>query len=184
MALLTKYTFILLFFINTAYASFLVEPQYHAYTGTFSAGQEKGDLSGKVMAINLGYLGNHFMIGFSIEKGQYTYDSNLTSDKYTHFNGGGVGSFIGFYFLDHFKIWTGYLNSTLEPTSNNDTRYFGQHVSLGIGYRVYEGLMLNLQGFKNQFTQMESDITGKTTGLDTNIKTDGHSLALSYILVF
>ena len=105
-------------------------------------------------------------------------------NNYKKYNGGGVGSFLGFHFFDSFKIWTGYLNSTLEPTSNRDFRYFGQHVSFGLGLRVYQGLMINAEGFRNQYTQEENDETGKTRGLDDNIKTEGQIYYLSYIFIF
>jgi hypothetical protein len=184
LVLLSKLILLSFLFLNTAYARFLVEPAYHHYVGTFSAGTEDGDFSAKVTSLNLGYLGENILLGFTFEKGQYTFDSNVTTDAYSNFDGGGVGTFIGFNFWDRFKIWSSYLNSSLEPTANNDIRYFGQHVSFGFGYRVYEGLMLNLQSFRNQYTQKEDDVTGKTTGLDTNIKTEGYSYFLSYILIF
>ena len=178
------FCFILFIFSSLAHASFIVEPGYHYYEGRFKAGNEKGNLTGKVFGLNLGYLGEFAMAGITLEKGQYSYDNNITTNSYSHFDGGGVGTFIGFHFWDNIKLWTGYLNSTLEPTANNNIRYFGQHASFGIGYRVYDGLMLNIQGFRNQFTQIEDDVTGKTSGLDTNIKTEGHSYYLSYILIF
>ncbi|MBT4792034.1 MAG: hypothetical protein HON90_10720 [Halobacteriovoraceae bacterium] len=185
MVLQTKFLLLLTFFITTSVqARFLVEPGYHLYQGSFEAGSESGELTGEVFGLNLAYLAEFFMVGLSLEKGQYTYDKNITANNYAHFSGGGVGTFIGFHFMDNIKIWTGYLNSTLEPTANKSIRYFGQHASFGLGYRVYEGLMFNVQGFRNQFTQMEDDNTGKTSGLDTNIKTQGHSYYFSYILIF
>jgi hypothetical protein len=178
--------FILIILLSPQYAlaRFLFEPSFMQYTGRFDGENGRGNLSGQVFGLNTGYLGENFMIGLTVEKGQYKYDSNITSAGHENFDGGGLGSFIGFHLFDHFKIWTGYLNSSLEPTSNNDTRYFGQQVSFGIGYRVYEGLMLNLHSFSNQFTQFEDDNTGKTTGLSRNIKTEGHVLSASYLLIF
>ena len=181
-----KILLILLFFSNAniSFASFFLEPSYNHYQGSFINDGETGDLTGQVLGLNMGHLGQHFMIGFTIETGKYSYDKNFTSHNSSQFDGGGIGTFVGFHFWNNLKIWTGYLNSTLEPTSNNDTRYFGQHFSYGLGYRIYEGLMINFYAFSNQFTQIEDDTTGKTTGLDSHIKTDGHNLSLSYMVIF
>ncbi|MDH5414594.1 MAG: hypothetical protein OEW87_10690, partial [Flavobacteriaceae bacterium] len=95
-----------------------------------------------------------------------------------------IGTYIAFHFWDFFRIWTGYLNSTLEPKGNNNYRFFGQHISIGVGFRLYDGLMLNFQDARNQFTQLEDDITKKTSGLASNIKTEAQSIGLSYVLLF
>jgi hypothetical protein len=166
------------------HASFLIEPSYHYQVSDFSRGDESGDLEGKVLGINLGYLGRNFMAGVHIEKGEFESDNNLTDSGYKKYNGGGVGTFLGFHFFDRLKIWSEYMNSSLEPISNNDIRYFGQHVAFGLGYRIINGLLLNYKSFRNQFTQIEDDSTGKTSGLSTNIKTQGSSVFLSYMLVF
>jgi hypothetical protein len=185
MVLLSKtLLFLLLLSPQFCLARFLVEPGYTHYSGRFDGDNGRGNLKGNVFGLNTGYLGENFMVGLTIEKGQYEFDSELTSAGHKKFDGGGLGSFIGFHLYDRVKIWTGYLNSSIEPTSNNNIRYFGQQVSFGLGYRLHEGLMLNLQSFSNQFTQIESDITGKTTGLARNIKTSGHSLSASYFLIF
>lgn len=183
MAFVTK---LLIFFIISinAHARFLVEPKVISYSGEFKVGQESGKYSGNGYGVSLGYFGNHFMAGINIEKTQIKTGSGFNDKGYQTFNGGGVGTFIGFYFLDSFKLWTGYLNSVLEPTSNNDYRYFGQHFSIGLGYRFYEGFMLNIEGFRNQYTQEENDVTGQTRGLDSNIKTEGTAYSISYIFAF
>jgi hypothetical protein len=151
------------------------------YSGSFDSSGESGNFKGNTFGLQLGYLGDYFMAGINIEKGQYVFDKRLTSDNYTEYAGGGVGTFLGFHFLDHWKIWTGYLNTSFEPINNGAIRYFGQHVSFGLGYRLYDGLMLNYEGFRNQFTQKEDDVTGKTQGLASNIKTEGYAISLSYI---
>lgn len=183
LGLLTKVLFFLLFPIYAS-ASFIVEPSYNIYSGKFKSGDERGKLTGHVYGLNLGYLGEVFMAGITLETGKYSYDKNVTTESTSKFDGGGVGTFLGFHLWDRLKLWTGYLNSTLEPTSNKDIRYFGQHISYGLGIRLFDGLMLNLYEFKNQFTQIEDDTTGKTGGLDPKIKTYGTNLSLSYILIF
>lgn len=184
LVLLSKILLTTLIFTNYSYARFMVEPFYKSYQGEFSRGTEDGNLSGQVYGLNLGYLGEYFMAGMSFENGQYKSDNTLTENNYEKYTGGGIGSYLGFHFLDRYKLWTGYLNSTLEPTENTDYRLFGQHVSFGLGVRVYEGLMFNIEGFRNQYTQQENDLTGKTTGLGTNIKSEGTSYFLSYFLIF
>ena len=179
----TKLLFLLLISIN-AHARFLVEPKALSYSGEFKVGSESGKISGTGYGISLGYFGNHFMAGINIERSEIKTDSGFNTNGYQKFNGGGVGTFIGFYFLDSFKLWTGYLNSVLEPTSNKDYRYFGQHFSIGLGYRFYKGFMINIEGYRNQYTQEENDVTGQTRGLDSNIKTEGSAYSLSYIFAF
>jgi len=166
----------------SAQAKLMLEPSTNIYSGSFSVSNRSGSLTGKTLNLNIGYLGPYFMAGISVEKGTFEYDSDVTTDKYTTFDGGGVGTFIGFHFFDRIKLWSTYLNSSLEPVKNNDTRYFGQHFSAGIGFRIIDGLILSYQNFSNQFTQFESDITGKTEGLDNNIKTSGNIINLSYLL--
>ena len=169
---------------NIAQARFMVEPGYATYQGRFKGEDGLGSLTGHVGQLNLGYLGEAFMMGIALEQGQFSYDSNVFTQGYKHFDGGGVGTFLGFHFFDRIKLWTTYLNSTLEPTKNKDIRYFGQFISFGLGLRLHDGLLLNLTSFSNHFTQEENDDTGKTNGLATNIKTQGQSLGLSYILAF
>lgn len=181
-----KFTFLILFFtqIQFGYAAFLVEPGFIHYQGKYERGDNKGDLTADVTSLNLGYLGEYFMIGLGLERGHYVLNRDATPSDGSFFEGGGVGTFIGFYFLDKFRIITNYLNSNLEPINNNNQRYFGQHIAIGLGYRLYDGLMLNYHSFNNYYTQLEDDDTGKTTGLDTNIRTKGQALSLSYILIF
>lgn len=175
---------LIIFPISSAWTKFIIEPSYNYYHGRFDSENGRGNLTGHVYGVNFGYLGEYFMAGVSIETGKYQYDNHVTVEKYRKFDGGGAGTFVGFHIFDRIKLWTGYLNSTLEPIDNNDIRYFGQHFSYGIGYRIYDGIMLNLYEFKNQFTQIEDDNTGKTNGLNPSIKTQGSNLSISYILVF
>jgi len=184
LAFLTKLSLLFILIIPHSHARFMVEPFYKIYSGEFETGNDTGKISASMYGANIGYIGKYFMAGFSVENGSLSSDSTLTSSGSKEFQGGGIGTYMGFHFLDKWKIWTGYLNSALEPNNNNDIRYFGQHVSFGLGYRVWEGLIINIEGFRNQYTQQEDDITGKTQGLDTKIKTNGASYFLSYFLVF
>lgn len=134
--------------------------------------------------MNVGYIGDYFLAGLNFELGNFTYSDNITDDGYTHFKGGGVGTYLGFHFYDRIKIWTGYLNSSIEPKSNDDFRYYGQQVSFGIGYRVWDFVLLNYEVFRNYFTQYEDDTTGKTQGLEQNIKTEMQAISLSMFLIF
>jgi hypothetical protein len=154
------------------------------YSGSFNSPSDKdGTFKGQTASINIGYLGDSFMAGICLEKGAYTFSDDFSTNTYTQYLGGGAGSFLGFHFFDRWKIWTGYLNTLFEPTKKRSIRYFGQQVSFGIGYRLIDGLMFNIEGFKNQFTQSEDDSTGKTQSLQSNIKTQGMGVSLSYIFV-
>jgi hypothetical protein len=124
------------------------------------------------------------MVGLNFEKGHYTYESNLTDNGYTHFSGGGVGTFIGFHFLERFRIWSGYLNSALEANSNKSQRFFGQQVEVGMGYRFWQNFLINYSYFNNYFTQEESDITGKTGSIDDVIRVVGTNITLSAVFIF
>lgn len=178
-------SFILLsLYSSPSIAKFMIEPRVQSINGQFDVGSIDGKFTGQSMGLNLGYIGDNIMAGISLEKGDYKYDSNLSADSYKDYKGGGVGSYLAFHFWNRYRVITSYLNSTLEPEDNDSLRYFGQYASLGIGYRVWSGLLLNYEFFKNQFTQLEDDSSGKTTGLDSNIKTQGSHLYLSYVLVF
>lgn len=168
-----------------AQARFMIEPHIDNVSGKFSivSGSE-GSMSGTSTGLRVGYLGQYFMVGMNFEKGHYEYDSDVTTYGHKYFNGGGVGTFLGFHFLDHWRIWTGYLNSALESTSQDDFRYFGQQVSMGLGYRLSGGWMLNYHYFNNYFTQYEDDLTGKTGSLLSDIRVVGNSFSLSFIAVF
>lgn len=178
------FLFILVFASTYGHASLMLEPRVFTTTATFDAGNNDGNLTGKGYGLKIGYLGEYFMAGINLEKQTVETQSGFSTDNYQKFDGGGIGTFMGFHFWDLLKVWTSYLNTTLEPTSNRDYRYFGQYVSFGIGFRVYQGLLISYEGFRNQYTQEENDETGKTRGLDDNIKTEGSNLILSYILKF
>lgn len=182
----SKLTLSLLIFFTTqtAQARFLVEPHFNRYTGTFTRGSESGDFKGEALGLNAAYIGEHFIMGLNFEKGAFIFDNNFHSNGHSIWESGGVGTFLGFYFFDKVKIWTGYMNSSAEPRNLKTYRLFGQHASFGVGYRVFDGLMANFEMFTNYYTQSEDDTTGKTSGLSENIKTQGSSFSLSYILIF
>lgn len=174
---------VLLFSFNT-YAGFLVEPAIKNISGKFSKGNTKGKLSGEVYTLKLGYSGSFFHLGFNFETGNYYYDSSLSINQNTLYKGGGLGTFLGFHFLDRIWLWTGYLNSSLEEKENNNKRYFGQQVEIGLGYRLWNGLLLTYSYYNNYFTQVENDLTGKTESIDETFKTNGNTLSLSYLFIF
>ncbi|MCO4755385.1 MAG: hypothetical protein KC478_12960 [Bacteriovoracaceae bacterium] len=165
-------------------ARFNVEPNYKKYWGSFTRGDQKGNISGESTGLNVGYIGNYFLAGLSFELGNFKYSKSITDDNYTLFKGGGVGTYMGFHFFDRVKLWTGYLNSSIEPKGNDDFQYFGQQVSFGLGIRIWKYILLNYEVYNNYFTQVESDVTGKTEGLDTNIRTKKESIGLSAFFIF
>lgn len=179
------YILIVLSLSHQAYAKFMLEPHIDNISGDFSivSGGE-GSMNGTSTGLRAGYLGQYFLAGINFERGHFTYDSNVTSNGNRYFAGGGFGTYLGFHFLDRWRIWTAYLNSALEPVSNSKIRYFGQQASLGVGYRVSGGWMLNYEYLNNTFTQIEDDTTGKTSGLTQNIRVVGYSLSLSFIATF
>jgi hypothetical protein len=141
-------------------------------------------MQGEVLGLRLAYTNKFFMMGLNFEKGHYTYDREVSTLGHSYFNGGGVGTFLGFHFLDRIRIWTGYLNSTLESTNENNQRFFGQQVEFGVGLRVYKSIFLNLNHFNNFFTQEENDVDGKTGSIDEVIKVTGNSLSISTMFIF
>lgn len=170
---------------SKAYALFMLEPHISNISGDFSiVSGSDGNLTGTTHGLRVGYLGQYFMCGLNMEKGHFKYDSEVSPYGNQYFTGGGFGTFIGFHFLDHWRLWTGYLNSALEPVSKDDRRYFGQQASFGLGYRVIGGWMVNYEYFNNYFTQYEDDLTGKTGSLENNIRVVGQSLSLSFIAAF
>jgi hypothetical protein len=173
-----------LFVWNISYASFLVEPHFSRVDARFTRSNEKGNVTGEVSGLRVGYSDNNFMVGLNFEKGHYSYDSNLTDNGYSHFSGGGVGTFIGFHFYERIRIWSGYLNSALESNTNSSQRFFGQQVELGLGYRVWENVLINYSYFNNYFTQEENDITGKTGSIDQVIRVVGSNISISAVFIF
>jgi hypothetical protein len=170
--------------IQQAHARFMVEPQYTNFQGTFKVNGISDSYTGDGTALNLGYIGPYFLAGLELQFGTTIFNQAPTTDGGKIYKSGGVGTYLGFHFFNRWKVWTGYTNSNIEPKSNNDVRYFGQQVNLGIGYRIYEGLMLNYIHQTNYFTQREDDITGKTGSLDNIIKTQGYSFNFSVIFIF
>lgn len=167
---------------NFANAAFLVEPKYQIHNGQLKVAQTKTSYNAEGGALNLGYMGDYFLAGVSLEKSRFVFVDPFATQTGKIYDGGGVGTFIGFHLWDRIKIETTYLNSTLEPNSNSDVRYFGQYFAFGISLRLWRGLMLNMQHYENQFTQFEDDTTGKTQGLDSHIKTSGNIVGLSYFI--
>lgn len=172
------------FHAPAAQARFNVEPYFKKYWGGFEKGDGKGNISGDSSGMNVGYIGDYFLAGLSFELGNFKYSSNVTDDGHTLFRGGGVGTYLGFHFYDRVKLWTGYLNSSIEPKHDDSYRYYGQQVSFGLGIRVWDFILLNYEVFNNYFTQIEDDETGKTQGLDTNIKTQKQAIGLSAFFIF
>lgn len=172
-----------LFFSLAAQAALLLE---------FKAQQDSGDLSfsgtersfiSNGQGLKVGYMGHNILAGIIVDQNRTQFNESLPGQSGKIFSGGGIGTFLGFHFWDRLRIETTYLNSALEPNSNDNFRYFGQYFSYGLGFRLWKGLMLNMSQFNNQYTQSENDETGLTQGLNTNIKTSGRSLSFSYIFV-
>ncbi len=179
-----KYLLSFLLFSQVAFASFLVEPHFNKVSGTFERADTEGDMTGEYLGLRLAYTNKFFMIGINLEKGHYSYDSEVSATKHSHYNGGGVGTFLGFHFFDRLRIWTGYLNSVLEANGNKDQRFFGQQVEFGIGYRLWKNIFVNYSYINNFFTQEENDITGETGSIEEIIKVKSNSLSISSIFVF
>lgn len=182
---LTKYIFIVLLFSSSlAHARFLFEPQWRVYSGDYKGGGTNGSLRGETSNLHLGYIGESFMAGLSFERGWLNIEDDITGTGANTFKYGGVGTFMGFHFLNRIKIYTGYTNTSLEPRNNGDFRYFGQQVNFGLGYRFWDIFILNYEYMNNFYTQIEDDTTGKTSSLDSNIRSDKHSYGISMILIF
>jgi len=124
------------------------------------------------------------MAGLNFERGWLSSDGDITSTGASSFKYGGIGTFLGFHFLNRFKLYTSYTNTSLEPRNNDDFRYFGQQVSFGLGYRIWDIILINYELINNVYTQIEDDTTGKTNGLNSNIRVNKQSLGLSMVLVF
>lgn len=182
---LTKYIFIILLFnISLAHARFLFEPQWRVYSGDYKGGGTNGSLRGETSNLHVGYIGESFMAGLSFERGWLNIEDDITDTDANTFKYGGVGTFMGFHFLNRIKIYTGYTNTSLEPRNNDDFRYFGQQVNFGLGYRFWDIFILNYEYMNNFYTQIEDDTTGKTSSLNSNIRSDKHSYGISMILIF
>ena len=135
-----------------------------------------------VKAINLNCV-DSILVGLDKISSKTYFNEGFSSQTGKIYSGGGIGTFLGFHFWDRLRVETTYLNSALEANSNDEFRYFGQYFSYGLGLRLWKGFMLNYSKFNNQYTQSENDETGLTLGLSNNIKTEGESISLSYILV-
>lgn len=176
-------TLLLFFLCQNIQAALLLEPRFSRDTGQLSVTNTKTNYTANGYGLDIGYMGDYFLAGLTLDKSLFIFDESFDSNNDDRFDGGGIGTFLGFHFLDRFRLQTTYMNSTLESTSNKNFRYFGQYFSFGLGVRLIDGLMLNYARYNNQYTQQEDDSTGKTSGLSSNIKTTGHVISLSYILV-
>ena len=169
---------------NTAFARFMIEPQYRVYSGDYKGNGRSGDLHGEGNAIHIGYIGEFFMAGVSAEKGWMHIDGNIMGNGSENFVYGGLGTYMGFHFMNRLKIYTGYVNTTLEPTNVSTYRFFGQQVNFGIGWRIVDFIILHYEYMNNFHTQEENDITGKTDGLSSNIRSNKQAYGISFIFVF
>ena len=184
-ATIFKITTLFVFSSNLAFAKFTVEPHWDKLQGTISNYQDdKVKFSGDMNGINIGYLGENVMAGMVMQLGRLSFKKDPTGDGEKYFKAGGIGTYLGFHFRGTIKIWSEYQNTNIEPTTANDRRYFGQQVSFGLGYRIYDGVLINYKYFNNYYTQKEDDTTGKTSSLDRNMRTFGQSFGLSFIFVW
>jgi hypothetical protein len=141
-------------------------------------------MSGTSTSLKLGYIGKYFMAGLLLDYGSLTFDDGVDAQNNKYYKGGGVGSYLGFHFGSSFKIWTSYLNSSLEAVSDDSRRLFGQRVDFGLGYRIWEKVFLNYAYTTNVYTQLEDDETGKTTGLNSNTTVKYGAVSLSALFIF
>jgi hypothetical protein len=161
-----------------AYCDLHLEPSYSLLNGQFDDAQDKGNFTANVYGLKVGYIGQNIYIGMNFEVGDYDFDNDFSTFNTSSYKGGGVGSYIGFY-TGWFRIWTSYLNSSLEPQSNRDNRYFGQQFNYGIGFKIGGSFFINYEVFANSYTQIENDQTGRTDALSQHIRTEGYSLSLA-----
>jgi hypothetical protein len=175
---LNKIIFLFILVPSLAYADLHIEPHYSWQSGTFDDATNKGSFSADVYGIKIGYIENHFYAGLSFDIGEYSFDRNFSTYNTELYKGGGIGTYLGFYW-GSIKVWTNYINSTLEPQNMKSQRFFGEQLNFGFGFKLSGSFYLNYEIFSNQFTQLENDVTGKTNGLANNIKTNGESLSLS-----
>ena len=170
-------------FLNSSYGYFMVEPHYNIFRGKIDDNKNENFFEGHTFGARIGYIGENLLMGVNVVSGNFNFQNEFYETKEDQFKGGGIGSFLGFH-TQHIKIWVGYLNSTLEARQNAQGRYFGQYVSYGIGVNLFSNLYLNNEYFQNYYTSYEDDETGKTEGLDKNIKTIGNYFSLSILSYF
>ena len=171
--------------IGLAHAKFMLEPYAESVNGTIrSISNEKINFSGPNFGINIGYIGTNILVGMVTTLGEMSFASDPTGDGQKRFKSGGIGTYLGFHFKGTYKLWTEYQNTNIEPIGAESRRYFGQQVSFGLGYRIYKALLINYKYFNNFLTQVEDDSTGKTSSLNSNLRSSGHMIGLSLILVW
>lgn len=178
--------FALILISGAAHAKFMVEPHWEYLQGKVSTADldTKKNFSGEMQGINLGFLGDYFMAGLVLQFGRLSFDEDPEGAGNKYYKAGGVGTFLGFHFLDHWKLWTEYQNTNIEPKGDADHRFFGQQAGFGLGYRIVNGVLIYYKYYNNYFTQIEMDDSGKTSSLSSNIRTTGTALGLSFIFVF
>lgn len=182
---ISKFAIVAVALSNMAHAKFMVEPHWDKLQGTISNYQaEKVEFTGDMNGLNLGYLGRNIMAGMILQLGRMSFKKDPTGDGEKYFKAGGIGTYLGFHFRGVIKLWSEYQNTNLEPTHADDRRYFGQQVAFGLGYRIYDGILINYKYFNNYYTQKEEDETGKTSSLERNMRTYGQSFGLSFVLVW
>ncbi|MAZ49632.1 MAG: hypothetical protein CME65_13815 [Halobacteriovoraceae bacterium] len=170
-------------FFSSAQAALLLEFKSKHENGSLHLLGTKQSFNSFGQGLKIGYMGNYILTGLSFDQNRTYFNEGFSSQTGKIYSGGGIGTFLGFHFWDRLRVETTYLNSALEANSNDEFRYFGQYFSYGLGLRLWKGFMLNYSKFNNQYTQSENDETGLTLGLSNNIKTEGESISLSYILV-
>ena len=176
-----KLVFLVILLNQNCFAALLLEPRLQVYQGSLKVGSEQSDFLGQGQGLDLGYMGEHFLFGITLEKNHYRFQESFLDRNTKSYHAGGIGTFIGYHFLDRLRIQTTYINTSLEPTTQKNFRYFGQYFAYGLGLRLSKGLMFNLIQFNNTYTQKEEDETGQTNGLVSNIRSHGQSAYLSYI---
>lgn len=162
----------------------MIEPEAKYIQGEYKGSNSSAQMSGTSSTLKLGYIGKYFMAGLLLDYGALKFNDGVNDLTNKFYKGGGVGSYLGFHFGNYFKIWTSYLNSSLEPVSDDSQRLFGQQVDFGLGYRIWSKIFLNYSYSTNVYTQLEDDSTGKTTGLDSNTRVNFSSLGLSAVFIF
>ncbi len=170
-------------FSSTAQAGFLFEPYMgmhlnSTFTKNNCASDCEGSISGVALGGRAGFQNLGFMFGVSGKRVSYDVEDSTQGDLATTT----IGIFAGYDFPILLRVWGEYILSgtgTYDDSNIDQELNVGSGTTLGIGYKIFPFISLNLEIGSLNFDEKTSDVADSEMDLDFSTYMLGISVPLS-----
>lgn len=171
--LILLFSITLFAFTSTAQAGFLLEPYMgmhfnSTYKDNDCSGNCDGSISGIAIGGRAGFQNLGFMFGVSGKRVSYDVEDSTQGDLATTT----IGVFAGYDFPILLRVWGEYILSgtgAYDDSSSNQELNVGSGTTLGVGYKIFPFISLNLEIGSLNFDETTYD--GGSNKIDTDLNT-------------